>query len=218
LSQEAPAAQRHTVASANDVSGIDVTASTTGVAYADLPPGPNSEDVQAAGPCGTIEGPTPLAVAQVGICSSAILEGRPGSEEFAGSVASADSKVSPPEWARIALRNARAELFAEMQGSAVPLGRYYPSMEWHDLPAKLPFSWTKQVLHLEARRSGGFLSRHTHELRESEFNGVVLEHRLAADEIFTGALDNHARRIAREEDDRRQDEWREAELIRCGCF
>jgi hypothetical protein len=103
-------------------------------------------------------------------------------------------------WARTALRNARSELFAEMQGSAVPIGRYYPSMEWCDLPAKIPFAWNQQVLYLEARRVGGFLSRHTHQLTEEEFNGVVLEHRHAAGEIFSGALDNHARRFVREED------------------
>jgi hypothetical protein len=105
-----------------------------------------------------------------------------------------------------------------MLGDAAPIGRYYPSLVWSNLPAKLPLSWTERVLCLEARRAGRFLSRHTHELREEEFKGVVLEHRLAVDEIFSLALDNHARRFEREEEARQLAEWREAELARCGSF
>jgi hypothetical protein len=208
--QDKPTAAVHTVEDDDDVSGLDVSAITTAVDDVQLPPGPISEDVQAEDPCGTSKGPIPLSVAEVGTFSPAFLEGRPGSMVLAGSAGSAHSEDSPPRWAGVALRNARAELFAEMQDDADPRGRYYPSLEWRDLPAKLPLAWEQQVLYLDARRAGGFLSRHTHALRQEEFNGVILEHRMAVDEIFSGVLKSNAWRFAREEEDHRRTEKRDA--------
>jgi hypothetical protein len=66
------------------------------------------------------------------------------------------------------------------------------------------------VWYLEARWAGGFLSHHTHELRQDECNGANLEHRLAVDVIFSGIMKSNAWRFAREEEGRRRTKGRDA--------
>jgi hypothetical protein len=217
--QDDPTAALHTVELANDVSGLDVAAFSTHVNDVELHPGQNSEIVQEERPPGTPKGPNPLAVAtRVGTFPPALSEGQSAAMALAGSVGRVHTEDSVPVLARVALRKARAELFAQMRGDQHPRGRYYPSLVWRDLPAKLPFAWEPQVLRLEARRAGGCLSRHTQSLRQEEFNGVILEHRMAEDEIFSRVLKLNALRFWQAEEDRRIAEERDAELRRCGCF
>jgi hypothetical protein len=169
--QDKPTAAAQTVDVNNDVSGLEVCAITTAVHHVQLPPGPMSQDAQGKHTCGNSKGPNPLVVAQVSTFSPAVLEGRPRSRVLVGSAGSVDSHDIPPRWTGLAIRNTRAGRFAEMQGDADPRGRYYPSLEWRDLPAKLPFSWELPMLDLQARRwSDGFLSPRTPALRQEEFN------------------------------------------------
>jgi hypothetical protein len=108
----------------------------------------------------------------------------------------ADYSATHPE---LALRKARAKLFAEMDRQKISTARPEPSLEWRNLPAAPEYDLPPRMLVVQWIRAGLLRSQSTHELRPEDIMGKDLSivHNLASGECYSGVLMYNAWKIHR---------------------
>jgi hypothetical protein len=114
--------------------------------------------------------------------------------------------------AQLALRKARASLFAEMDQDDISKARIEPTLQWRNLPVAPEADLHPRFMLREWIRAGLLRSQSTHELRPEEITGkdLSLFHNLASGEIYSSVLEDNASRA--------HWIWVHAELDRAGCF
>jgi hypothetical protein len=121
----------------------------------------------------------------------------------------ADYTATHPE---LALRKARAKLFAQMDRDKIAMAKIHPSLEWRNLPPAPEVDLPPRTLVVQWIRAGLLRSQSTHELRPEEINGADLSlvNHLASGEHYTGVLMKNAWKA--------HWKWVHEELDRAGCF